>query len=85
LHVKAELLTLQLGLLFHGSIDQVRISKGIRYTSDFDPSPHFESDRETLALYRFDEGTGNVLHDTSGNDRHGKIQDAVWIDLTPKK
>ncbi len=39
----------------------------------------FEADEHTLALYHFDEGEGDVLNDTSGNDHHGKIVGAKWV------
>jgi formylglycine-generating enzyme required for sulfatase activity len=37
------------------------------------------SDEATLALYYFDEGTGDVLHDASGNGHDGKIVGAKWV------
>jgi len=37
------------------------------------PPYRFESDAVTLAHYRFDEGTGDVLTDSSRNGHHGKI------------
>ena len=33
----------------------------------------FAKDKDTFALYRFDEGQGDVLKDSSGNGYHGKI------------
>ena len=32
-----------------------------------------------MALYHFDEGTGDVLHDSSGNGHDGKIVGAKWV------
>ena len=37
------------------------------------------SDKEIVAHWRFDEGSGGVLHDRSGNGNHGKITGATWI------
>ena len=63
---------------FEGLIDEVRISNVARYEKDFAPSVRFENDPQTLALYHFDEGTGDVLKDSSGNNHHGKIVGAKW-------
>ena len=34
---------------------------------------------EPIVHYSFDEGAGDVLHDRSGNDAHGKITGATWV------
>jgi hypothetical protein len=62
-----------------GTIDEVRISKVPRYTKDFTPAERFEPDKDTLALYHFDEGQGDKLIDSSGNGHHGKIVGAKWV------
>ncbi|QDV35218.1 protein kinase domain-containing protein [Tautonia plasticadhaerens] len=62
-----------------GTMYGVRISNTARYTGDYDASAPLTADRNTMALYRFDEGSGDVLHDTSGNGRHGKIVGARWV------
>ena len=64
---------------FTGTIDEVRISKSARYTQDYVPTPRLEADADTLALYHFDEGSGDVLRDSSGNGRDGKIVGAKWV------
>ncbi len=64
---------------FTGTIDEVRISKTARYTQDYAPTPRLEADADTLALYHFDEGSGDVLRDSSGNGRNGKIVGAKWV------
>lgn len=64
---------------FHGLIDEVRISQTARYEQDFTPAEQFAADAETTALYHFDEGTGDVLVDASGNNHHGQIFDATWV------
>ncbi len=68
-----------LGARFSGTMDEWRISKVGRYAKDFTPPKRYESDADTLALYHFDEGTGDVLKDSSGNNHHGKISDAKWV------
>ncbi len=64
---------------FAGLIDEVRVSSGARYGLDFTPPKHYQPDANTLALYHFDEGTGDVLKDSSGNNHHGKIVGAKWV------
>jgi hypothetical protein len=59
-------------------IDEVRISRSERYNLNFTPQSRLNTDAETLALYHFDDGAGDVLTDSSGNNRHGKIIDAKW-------
>ena len=64
---------------FLGVIDEVRISSVARYADDYTPVDRFETDRHTMALYHFDEGQGDVLIDSSGNNHHGRIIGGVWI------
>ncbi len=52
---------------FSGWMDEVRISTTLRYTAPFaPPTAPFTADAATAALYHFDEGSGNVAHDSSG-------------------
>jgi hypothetical protein len=67
------------GECFRGVIEALRISSVARYGRPFKPPASFESDKETVALYRFDEGSGDVLRDSSGNGQHGKILGAEWV------
>jgi hypothetical protein len=57
---------------------QVRLSSSALYAEDFAPAADLTSDEHTIALYKFDEGQGDVLHDSSGHNRHGKIVGATW-------
>ncbi len=66
---------------FEGRIGHVRISKNGRYKADFSPLRNFDSDADTLALYRFDEGSGTDSKDSSGNGHDGKIVGAKWVRL----
>ena len=53
---------------FNGIIDELRISNTVRYTADFTPVPvQFATDGNTTALYHFNEGSGQVTADASGN------------------
>lgn len=52
---------------FHGWVDEIRISRVLRYRRAFrPPSRPFELDRGTAALYHLDEGRGKVVHDERG-------------------
>jgi serine/threonine protein kinase/WD40 repeat protein len=68
---------------FAGQVGEVRISKVARYTDDFTPAQRFETDADTVALYHFDEGHGDILHDASANGHHAKIIGATWIPRSP--
>jgi eukaryotic-like serine/threonine-protein kinase len=67
---------------FFGTIDGIRLSKAARYEAPFTPPPRLERDDETLAVYQFGEGTGEMLMDSSGNGHHGNIVGAKWVSLT---
>lgn len=55
-----------IGLAFRGWIDEVRISRAVRYTSTFArPTAPFTTDPQTAALYHLDEGNGNVVTDSA--------------------
>jgi len=52
---------------FAGWLDEVRLSNVLRYAVDFTrPSAPFVTDLNTVALYHFDEGIGDVITDSSG-------------------
>ncbi|HGY55091.1 MAG TPA: T9SS type A sorting domain-containing protein [Caldithrix abyssi] len=61
---------------FRGTIDEVRLSAIARYTSDFTPATQpFEVDEYTIALWHFDEGSGDVAEDVTGNGFTGILGD----------
>jgi Concanavalin A-like lectin/glucanases superfamily/Bacterial Ig domain len=52
---------------YSGWIDEVRLSNTLRYPTTFTrPAQPFMVDMNTVALYHFDEGQGNVITDSSG-------------------
>jgi chitodextrinase len=52
---------------YNGFFDELRISNTLRYTSNFTrPLSPFTTDANTMALYHFNEGSGDVIADTSG-------------------
>jgi len=69
---------------FIGIIDEVRISKTVRYTQEFDvPETTFASDENTVALYHLDEGDGDSTEDDSGEGNHAElIGDPEWVEST---
>lgn len=69
----------KIGCFFAGRIDEARVSRCVRYDKNFIPENRWKSDAQTLALYHFDEATGDVLNDSSGNGRYGRIVHAKWV------
>ncbi len=67
---------------FKGQIDEVRVSNVVRYNKDFTPAARFKPDAHTVALYHFDEWSGNIASDSSGHGHHGKIEGAKWGTMT---
>jgi serine/threonine protein kinase len=67
------------GTHFAGKIDEVRISKSVRYKADFTPAQRLDADQNTLALFHFDEGQGEMANDASGKGNHGRIIGAKWV------
>jgi hypothetical protein len=61
---------------YRGWIDEVRLSRIIRYTGDFPrPTAPFTSDADTAALYHFDEGVGATIGDSSpGGGSPGELR-----------
>jgi len=58
---------------FNGSIDEVRFSNTVRYTSTFTPATSFTSDGNTVALWKFNEGSGTSATDSSNNGHNGTL------------
>jgi len=61
---------------YKGVIDELRISDTARYLEDFEPAFRHEVDENTIGLYHFDEGSGDVATDSSGNGLDGSFSDA---------
>ncbi len=71
------------GEAFTGYIDEVRVSNVARYpAADFDvPATELGADGDTVALYHFNEGSGDTAMDSSGNENHGTLEGgAEWND-----
>ena len=65
---------------FDGNIDEFRISDTVRYASDFIPSVPFTTDSHTIALYHFDEGSGQMAADSSGNNYTAQLGSTIDAD-----
>jgi len=66
---------------FNGSIDEVRISTGARYTSNFTPPViPFNTDSVTVGLWHFDEGSETTVKDSSKYNGNGILKNGtVWV------
>ena len=68
---------------FRGKIDNLRISDISRYTENFNPFDNFIADDNTIAMYNFNEGVGNIAYDLSGNERHLNLSNTKFSQDTP--
>lgn len=61
---------------YNGLLDDVRLSNIVRYTGNFArPTAPHPADANTVALYRFDEGSGTAIGDSApGNQSPGALQ-----------
>ncbi len=66
-----------------GRIDEVRISRGVRYSSKFTPQERFDVvDTDTIALWHFDEGEGTKAHDATGKHEGTLVGDVKWSETS---
>ena len=67
---------------FHGAIDEVRLSKSARYTSDFEPQRRLTADDDTVLFYPFDRRVGPMVLDRGPAGRHARLRgDAHLTDV----
>lgn len=79
------------GAAFRGQLDEVRLSNVLRYAGSFPrPIAPFVPDGNTMALYRFDEGSGTMASDTSAGGSSpgvlrvgGASNGPQWVSDTP--
>lgn len=65
-------------------VDEVRLSSVARYTSNFVPQTRFSVDSDTMRLWHFDEASGAVAQDASGNGRHFSLNGGYsWVRGVP--
>ena len=63
---------------FIGAIGAVRLSGVERYLDGFTPPTYFSADADTLGVWQFDEGSGEVAADSGPGGQHGAITNATW-------
>ncbi len=68
---------------FKGWLDEIRLSRGVRYTGNFKPERRVESDADTILLYHCDRTFGRLLPDHSPSHAHGEILEGVEIAPAP--
>lgn len=67
-----------------GSIDEIRLSVGARYVSEFTPTRWHEPDPSTLLLFHADQEKGPFLIDASSHRQHGRlIGDPQYDSISP--
>jgi hypothetical protein len=59
---------------YSGLLDDLRLSNTVRYTQAFSrPTAPHSADASTVALYRFDEGTGTTVGDSASGGASGGV------------
>ncbi|NJN97631.1 MAG: hypothetical protein HC875_27905 [Anaerolineales bacterium] len=73
---------------FNGTVDEVRVSNVVRYNANFSvPTAPFVSDANTVDLWQFNEGSGQVAADIAGTANNGTLgtgsgtdtADPTWV------
>lgn len=59
---------------FLGQIRAVRISKGERFTTDFEPDQDLPADDTTVLIYSAKSVNHNTVHDLSGHGNDGRVE-----------
>ena len=63
----------------NGEIDEVRFSSVVRYQTEFDPGEYLSPDSDTVGLWHFAAGSGDVAFDGGPIGNDGQISGAEWI------
>jgi hypothetical protein len=64
---------------FEGEIDEVRISRTVRYRRNFKPRRYHPPDSDTMLLLHFDQGLGGSVLDSSQNGNSTTLRGADWV------
>jgi hypothetical protein len=59
---------------YHGKMRGVRISRGERYSTDFQPEERFSLDSKAVLIYAPDSAGGGTVHDLSGHGNDGRVE-----------
>jgi len=66
--------------MLDGKIDEVRISKVVRYSSNFTPQVNaFSPDSDTVLLWHLEEGSGNTITDETESLSGTKDSNISWV------
>lgn len=71
----------QFSKFFGGLIDEIRVSKTVKYIKNFVPKRRLTHEGDTLLLLHFDEGEGLVAFDSSASKHHGTITGGRWVEI----
>ena len=71
---------------FKGNLRKFRVSRGVVYSTDFNPSTKYGKTDSTLAFWELNEGSGTTIN-CSNPDYNGILYNGAWqsnpaIDLT---
>jgi hypothetical protein len=61
-----------------GYLDDVRVSRGVRYAGRFTPAPSLEADADTVVMFHFNEHLGTTALDASPAHDHATLRGAVF-------
>ena len=61
-------------------ISEVILSKTNVFSDNFNPDINFSENEDTVGHWILDEGSGNIVYDHSGNENHGTIYGATWVE-----
>ncbi len=67
-----------------GGAASVRFSSSVRYAGAFQPAYPLTSDQSTVALYALNEGSGQVVVDSSGHGYAGTAIGGTWLGDAPE-
>ena len=73
LTIGAEIENNNIAFFWNGAIDEVRVSKVVRYRKDFVPERRFKLDRQTMLLLHLDDAEGRVERDATKYKNHGRL------------
>ena len=62
----------------------VRLSRSVRYSSNFTPEFPLTTDGDTELLYTFEEGAGTSTMDQSASDNDATLVGGVWVEACPE-
>jgi len=69
-----------------GELDEVRIADSVLYSGKFTPTLDLGVNADTIAYWKFDQGSGSVVHDQSNNGHDGTLAGTPppkWVNRVP--